>query len=333
MINTYAAFAAKDLLTPYSYESKNLEPFDIEIAITHCGICHSDVHLIDNDWGISNYPLVPGHEIVGTVQAKGKQVTWLNKGQRIGVGWQCGSCMQCLYCRKGENNLCAKQKATCVSQFGGFAQSIITDARFAFVLPEELDSASTAPLFCGGATVYSPLRRFIHKPLMHVGVIGIGGLGHLAIQFANAFGCEVTAFSSSKDKEQEALKLGANQFVSSVDFRQLRTLSSRFDLIINTAPHTLEWPLFINMLKPKSFLCFVGVPQEQLNIPVSALIGGRRGVCGSNIASPIEIEDMLQLAAKHKLGAVIETFPLSKVNDAIAKVRSNTIRYRAVLEV
>ncbi|MEO8964353.1 MAG: NAD(P)-dependent alcohol dehydrogenase [Gammaproteobacteria bacterium] len=332
MIHAYAATEAKKLLTPFDYKPRTLAPYDVEIAITHCGICHTDVHLVDNDWGISSYPLVPGHEIIGTVLSKGEKVIGLENGQRVGVGAQCASCMSCVYCETGEEQLCAKHQPTCLGQFGGFANSIITDARFVFLIPEKLESSRTAPLLCGGATVYSPLRRFIHSPLMRVGIIGIGGLGHLAIQFAKAFECEITAFSSSASKEKEARELGAAHFFSSVDFSQTTQLASYFDLIIDTAPNALEWPHFLKMLKPKCFLCLVGVPAEKLEIPAFSLIGGNRGICGSNIGSVHEIKEMLKLAEQNNIGAVVETFPMSDVNLALQKVRENKVRYRAVLE-
>jgi len=331
MINTYAALEAKQLLAPYNYTPNKLAPFDVEIAITHCGICHTDLHLIDNDWGISSYPLVPGHEIIGTIISKGAEVTWLEKGQRVGIGAQSGACMSCSYCETGEEHLCDQHQPTCLGKFGGFANAIICDGRFAFLLPEKLDAARTAPLLCGGATVYSPLRRFIQRPSMRVGIIGIGGLGHMAIQFAKAFECEITAFSTSPDKEQEARQLGATHFVSSVDISQSKQLASYFDLIIDTAPNPLPWGHYINMLKPKSFLCIVGLPSAKIDISAGSLIRCNRGICGSNIAGSHEIKEMLQLAEKHNIGAVVETFPLSAVNEAIKKVKENKIRYRAVL--
>ncbi len=208
-ISSWAATAADAPLQPFSYEPRELGPFDLEIAISHCGICHSDIHMLDNDWGMSTYPLVPGHEIIGTVRQAGSAVTKFTAGRRVGVGWQRSSCMECEWCVGGMETCCAGQQATCVGHHGGFAEAIRTDSRFAFAIPEDLPSAAAAPLLCGGVTVYTPLRDAV-RPSSRVGVIGIGGLGHMAIRFARAFGCEVTAFSTSPAKEEEARRLGAS---------------------------------------------------------------------------------------------------------------------------
>ena len=216
-IHAHAAMAPRQTLNPFQYEPAGLGPWDVEVAITHCGICHSDIHLIDNDWGISSYPLVPGHEIIGTVEDAGAEVKHLKKGQRVGVGWQRGSCLVCEQCLKGNENLCPENRATCVGNHGGFAERIRVDSRFAFPIPDALASENAAPLLCGGATVYSPLKNYGVVPSMRIGVIGIGGLGHLALQFANAFGCEVTAFSSTPDKEKEAGLFGAHRFIASAN--------------------------------------------------------------------------------------------------------------------
>ena len=188
----YAAHEQKGPLAPFVYEPGELGPNDVEIRVSHCGICHSDVHLVDGDWGASSYPMVPGHEIVGTVAAAGPAVRQLAVGQRVGVGWQCGACLECEWCVSGQENLCAQEEATCVERPGGFAERIRVDGRFAFPIPDALRSEHAAPLLCGGVTVYAPLARFA-RPSLRVGVIGIGGLGHLALQFARAMGCEVTA--------------------------------------------------------------------------------------------------------------------------------------------
>ncbi len=210
---SYAAMKEKSPLEKFEYEKPELKENEVEVKITHCGICHSDIHLIDNDWGISKYPLIPGHEIIGIVENIGKNVKHLSKGMRVGIGWQADSCGYCEYCLTGREQLCIKHQPTCVGRPGGFAKSIIVNSKFAIPLPEELESSTSAPLLCAGITVYNPLRNYNVKPHMKVGIIGIGGLGHLAIQFAKAFGCEVIAFSSSKDKEYEAKQLGAHQFV------------------------------------------------------------------------------------------------------------------------
>lgn len=203
-ISAYAAHEEKGSLHSFEYETLALAPDEVEVMVSHCGICHSDVHLVDNDWGVSDFPLVPGHEVIGTVAALGSAVSEFKVGQRVGIGWQCGSCLECDDCRRGEENLCSKSQPVAVGHYGGFADRVRSNARFVFPIPDALSSENAAPLLCGGITVYSPFRHYDVKPYMKVGVIGIGGLGHLALQFARAFGCEVTAFSHDPSKEKEA---------------------------------------------------------------------------------------------------------------------------------
>lgn len=330
-IRAYAATGAKQPLKEFSYDVKNLLDDFVEIKITHCGVCHSDIHLIDNDWGNALFPLVPGHEIVGTVTKAGSAVKEFSAGQRVGVGWQCGSCGQCEWCHRAEENLCPAQQATCLGNFGGFAESIRVHHRFVFSIPEKFTSAQVAPLFCGGVTVYSPLRQYIHSPTMRVGVIGVGGLGHLALQFAHAFGCEVFAFSHSPDKKAESLQLGANHFVTT-DETSLKKLQGQLDFIISTAPEQINWMPFINALRPKGKLCIVGAVAGNVNVPVFSLISGRKGIVGSNIGDCHTIEEMLEFAARRNINAHVETFLMSNVNEAIAKVKKGDVHYRAVLE-
>ena len=216
-IHGLAAHAAGAQLLPYKYDAGELAENEVEIKISHCGICHSDVHLINNDWGMSKYPFIPGHEIVGTVTAVGGAVRDRQIGERVGVGWQADSCGVCEYCRQGDEHLCAQSQPTCVGRNGGYADAIRVNSRFAIPVPEQLESENVAPLLCAGITVYTPLRNHGVRPSSRVGVIGIGGLGHLGLQFARAFGAEVTAFSTSKDKEEEAQSLGAHHFVNTRD--------------------------------------------------------------------------------------------------------------------
>src|SRR6202789_701599 len=233
-IRGLATHAAGAQLLPYKYAVEELGPDEVEVKITHCAVCHSDIHLIDNDWGISKYPFIPGHEIVGTVTLVGSSVHDLKVGQRVGIGWQADSCGICEWCRQGDENLCAKSQPTCVGRNGGYADAIRVNSRFAIPVPESLESENVAPLLCGGVTVYSPLRNLLARPASRVGVIGIGGLGHLGLQFARAFGCEVTAFSTSADKEAEAKELGAHNFVNSRATGALKKVANSFDLILST---------------------------------------------------------------------------------------------------
>jgi uncharacterized zinc-type alcohol dehydrogenase-like protein len=333
-IHGHAAYEAKQALKPFAYEPGELGPYDVEVRIEFCGICHSDIHLIDDDWAMSRYPFIPGHEIVGVVTALGRQVTHLKAGQRVGIGWQAGSCMQCEWCMRGSENLCSHSAATCVGRHGGYAELVRADSRFAFAIPDELDSASTAPLMCGGVTVYSPMRHFGVEPWSKVGIVGIGGLGHLAIKFARAFGCEVTAFSSSPGKEKESRSLGAHHFVLSKDPDQMAKAADSLDFILTT-PHTdLDWAAYLNALRPKGTLCAVGAPATALlNVSPVLLLLKEKKICGSNTGGRATIEEMLAFAARHHIGATVEVMPMAKVNAALDKVRAGKARYRMVLKV
>ena len=326
-----AAHAAGAHLLPYKYDPGELGPNEVEVRISHCGVCYSDVHLIDNDWGFSRYPFVPGHEIVGTVAAVGTGVTQRTVGQRVGIGWQANSCGVCEWCRKGEEQLCPKNQPTCVGRNGGFADCVRVNWRFSILIPEAIPSEQAAPLLCAGITVYSPLRNNGVRPSSKVGIIGIGGLGHLGIQFARAFGAEVTAFSSSKDKEEEAFKLGAHKFVNTRETGAIKKMAGCFDLLLNTVNAEQDWMGYVSALRPNGKLCFVGVPPGALSIPVAALLGQERSIAGSVIGSPGDLAEMLDVAARHNIQAITERFPMDKANDAVAKVKKNQVRYRAVL--
>jgi uncharacterized zinc-type alcohol dehydrogenase-like protein len=331
LIQGYAVHAAGAELLPFKYDPGELNPYDVEVRVTHCGVCHSDAHLIDNDWGTSQYPLIPGHEIVGTVSAIGSAVLGFTIGERVGIGWQSNSCGRCEWCRKGEENLCAQAQPTCVHRHGGFAEAVRVNARFAVRLPEALDSETTAPLLCAGITVYSPLRTLGINPYSRVGVIGVGGLGHLALQFARVFGAEVTAFSTSAAKEKDALELGAHHFVNSRESKSVNGLAGSFDLIISTINADLDWAAFVNTLRPHGTLCFVGAPAKPVALPAFPLISVARSVCGSNTGSPARISEMLDVAARHGVKAKVEKFKMADANAAVKRLRKSQVRYRAVL--
>jgi len=332
-IHGHAAFGAKQQLMGFSYEPGELEPHDVEVRVEFCGICHSDIHLIDNDWAMSRYPFIPGHEIVGVVTGYGSAVSRLKIGQRVGIGWQAASCMECEWCMRGSENLCSASVATCIGRHGGYAERVRVDSRFAFPIPDGLDSASAAPLLCGGVTVYSPLRNFGVRSWSKVGIVGIGGLGHLAIKFARAFGCEVTAFSSRADKEEASHQLGAPHFVYSQDPDQIARAADSLDFVLTT-PHTdLDWRAYLNILRPRGTLCTVGAPvSATLNFsPVFLLIKEKR-ICGSNTGGRATIEEMLAFAARHGIGATVEIMPMAYVNAALEKVRTGKARFRMVLK-
>ena len=331
-IHAQAARTKQGPLAPFDYEPQPLGAHDVEIAITHCGICHSDVHLVDGDWGMGSYPMVVGHEIVGLVSAVGSEVRHLKTGDRVGVGWQRSACLECDACRAGDENLCAQNQATCVGHFGGFAERIHVDGRFAFPVPEGLASDVAAPLLCGGATVYSPLRRWV-KPAMRVGVVGIGGLGHLALQFASAMGCEVTAISSTPDKEAEARSFGAHRFLATRDPKALSSAAGSLDFILSTVFVTPDWDGLLGALRPNGVLCLVGVTSEPLSVQAFTLLAGQKSVTGSAIGGRPAIREMLAFAARHGIAAKAQVRPLAQADAALGDVRKGRARYRIVLAV
>ena len=330
-IHGFAVHAAGAHLLAYKYDPGELQTHEVEIKISHCGVCHSDVHLIDNDWGISKYPFIPGHEIVGTVVGVGSGVKDRTMGERVGVGWQADICGICEWCRQGQEHLCAKSQPTCVGRNGGFADRVRVNSRFAVPIPTAIESENAAPLMCGGITVYAPLMNYGVRPSSRVGVIGIGGLGHLGVQFAKAFGAEVTAFSTSKDKEAEAKELGAHEFVNTRDTGALKKVAGSFDFLLSTVSADQDWQAYVNALRPKGTLCLVGAAPSPIQIQGSSLLLSQKAVAGSPIGSPHDLAEMLDVAARHGVKAITERFAMAKANDAVTKVKKNQVRYRAVL--
>lgn len=330
-IHGLGVHAAGAQLLPYKYDPGALGANEVEIKISHCGICRSDVHLIDNDWGFSKYPFIPGHEIVGTVVAMGADVRNHAIGQRVGVGWQADSCGICEWCRQGDEHLCALSQPTCVGRNGGYADKIRVNARFAIPVPTVLDSENAAPLLCAGIAVYGPLKNYGVRPSSRVGIIGIGGLGHLGVQFAKAFGAEVTAFSTSKGKEADAKRLGAHHFVNTLDTGALKKVAGSFDLLLSTVTADQDWGAYVNALRPKGMLCALGASPSPMQLPVFSLIFGQKSVSGSSVGSPRDLYEMLDVAGRHNVKAITERFAMAKANEAVAKVKKYQVRYRAVL--
>jgi uncharacterized zinc-type alcohol dehydrogenase-like protein len=274
---------------------------------------------------------VPGHEIVGVVQQLGAEVNNLVVGTRVGIGWQSGACLECEWCASGRDNLCPESQATCVGRYGGFADTVIADSRYVFPLPDGITSENAAPLFCAGITVYSPLSLNNIRPHMRVGVVGVGGLGHLALQFANAFGCEVTAFSSSPSKEPESRVFGADRFINSHDPGELEAAAGTQDFVIVTVNVDLDWQAYLNVLKPGGHLCFVGAVPSPMPIHAMALIAGGKSLSGSPIGGRKAIAEMLDFAARHGIEPQVEVMPIYQVNEAFERIRANQARYRIVL--
>src|SRR6056297_3389022 len=331
MINAYAAFEPKGELKPYQYDPGELRAHEVEIDVRYCGICHSDLSMIDNEWGLASYPLVPGHEVVGSVGQVGRDVTSLKPGDSVGLGWHSHYCHQCSSCHSGDHNLCGDATMTIVGHHGGFADKVRADAASVIPIPEGIDLKSAGPLFCGGVTVFNPLLQFGIKPTDKVAVIGIGGLGHLALQFLNAWGCEVTAFTSSESKQQEALDLGAHKVLNSRDPEAIESAAGSFDYIISTVNVKLDWNTYVNTLKPKGRLHFVGATLEPLDLGVFPLMMGQRSVSGSPVGSPATIERMLEFARLHDIRPQVEVYPMSEINEAFDHLKSGEARYRVVL--
>jgi alcohol/geraniol dehydrogenase (NADP+) len=329
--NGWAAVHPQEALVQIAFTPGALRPEQVQVKVESCGICHSDLSMLDNDWGNSSYPLVPGHEVVGIVEKMGDQVKGLSVGDRVGIGWFSGSCLSCRPCLSGNHNLCVTGEQTIVGRPGGFADRVRANWEWAIKLPPALDPASAGPLFCGGITVFAPLLDFGVKPTDRVGVIGIGGLGHLALQFLNKWGCEVTAFTSSEAKADEAKRLGAHEVVATHDKAALAKLAGRFNFIIVTANVPLEWDSYLAALAPDGRLHFVGAVLEPVPVSAFSLISARKSISGSPLGSPATVATMLEFCARHQIAPVIETFPMSEVNAALDHLRAGKARHRVVL--
>jgi alcohol/geraniol dehydrogenase (NADP+) len=332
MIHAYAAHKPGQELKPFEYEPGPLGDSEVEIQVEYCGICHSDLAMLDNDWGMSQYPLIPGHEVVGKISALGSSVHHLQLGQTVGLGWYSNSCMVCEWCMSGSHNLCLTVEGTILGRYGGFADKVRAHQAWVVPLPEGLNPATVGPLFCGGITVFNPLVQFDIQPTDRVGVIGIGGLGHMALRFLKAWGCDVTAFSTSADKEAEARELGAQHFVNSRDPQSLKAVANSFDLILSTVNGDLDWPTYIDALRPKGRLHLVGAPPSPIALAIFPMITGQKSLSGSPLGSPATTAKMLDFAARHQIEPITETFAFSQVNEALDRLRSGKARYRVVLK-
>lgn len=331
MIKAYTAHSKGAPLQLSEYDPGQLGTEEVEIDVAYCGLCHSDLSIWKNDWGISQYPLIPGHEVVGTVAHIGDSVKQLKPGQKVGLGWFSGSCMTCPNCMSGEHNLCPEANQTIIGRQGGFADRVRAKAEWVIPLPDSLDFAKAGPLFCGGITVFNPFVINGIRPTDRIGVVGIGGLGHLALQFARAWGCEVTAFSSSADKESEALELGAHQFVASRDPKAIEAIANTLDFILVTINVPLDWEPFLSTLRAKGRLHFVGA-QPELSAPFFPLLAGQKSISASPLGSPATMAKMLEFCARHKIAPVVEEMPMSQINKAFERLEQGRPRYRIVLK-
>ncbi len=330
-IRAYAASAAREPLSLIEYDPGELAPDEVEIDVAYCGLCHSDLSMWGNDWMQSRYPFVPGHEVVGTVAAKGESVVHLEVGQKVGLGWYSRSCGTCEPCLSGDQNLCASAGQTIVGRHGGFAEKVRAQALWVAPLPDALDFSAAGPLFCGGITVFNPILECGVLPTDRVGVVGIGGLGHMALQFLNRWGCEVTAFSSSPEKEEAARGYGAHHYVSSRDSDAIRKLGASLDFILVTVNVELDWEAFLGALKPKGRLHLVGAAPK-VESPVFTLLEKQRSIGGSPLGSPAAVNRMLEFSARHGLAPKTEIMPMSEANRAFQRLEEEKPAHRLVLQ-
>lgn len=333
MFHGYAATAVGEKLKPFTFDPGPLRDHEVEVRVTHCGICHSDLSMIHNEWAISTYPVVPGHEAVGVVESVGSRVTSVKPGDRVGVGWWSNSCGTCEWCRGGERNLCPQAEGTIVGRHGGFADRVRCDATFAIRIPDAMGSSGAAPLLCAGTTVFQPFEEYEIRPTSRVAVLGIGGLGHLALQFADKWGCEVTAFTTSLDKSEELRRLGADHVASSRDEAGFAKLAGSFDFIISTVAVDLPWAKYLAMLRPKGTLCTVGIPTGPVGFTANDVINGDKRFVGASGGNPLQMERMLRFCVQHGITAQVQEFAMTQVNEALEKLRRNEARYRYVLVV
>lgn len=333
-IKAYAALEQGGKLQPFEYDPGELGKEQIEIRVTHCGICHSDLSMRNNEWNWTAYPFVGGHEAIGVITALGNNASGksFEIGDTVGLGWNAGSCKHCDQCLAGNQIDCPELEQTIIGRNGGFADRVRFNWEWAVKLPTGMDPAKAGPLFCGGITVFNPFVKLDIKPTDKVGVVGIGGLGHLALQFADKWGCDVTAFSSSPDKTQELKKLGADNVVNSRSDSELEKLQRTFDMILVTVNVPLNWGAYLAALAPKGQMHVVGAVSEPLPIPAVGLISGQKSVSGTATGSPAIVRKMVDFCARHNIEAVTETFPMSKINDAFEHLESGKARYRIVLE-
>lgn len=327
----YAAKEAGAQLELTDIDLGELGPDEVEIEVDYCGLCHSDLSMLANDWGLSDYPFVPGHEVSGRIVEKGDNVTNLETGRKVGLGWNSNSCGECRECVSGEQHLCADVQGTIIERPGGFASRVRANANWAFPLPDDLDPATVGPLFCGGITVFSPIVISGVQPTDRVGVVGIGGLGHMALQFANKWGCEVTAFSTSPEKEEETRKLGAHHFVDSKDDAALDKVADSLDFILVTVNVELDWSKYIAALRPQGKLHLVGAAPK-VESEVFPLLAKQRSIGASPTGSPSTVMDMLDFSARHDIAPEIETMPMSEINEAFKKLDEESPAHRIVLK-
>ncbi|MGI4832244.1 MAG: NAD(P)-dependent alcohol dehydrogenase [Janthinobacterium lividum] len=338
----YAVHSATDTLGPFDFERREVGPHDVQFEILFCGVCHSDIHQVRNEWGNSVYPMVPGHEIVGRVTAVGEHVKKFKTGDLAGVGCLVDSCRECDNCQKGLEQFCrqgatgtynAEDKKYGGLTYGGYSNQIVVDENYVVKVSDKLDLAAVAPLLCAGITTYSPLKHWKVGPGHKVAVVGLGGLGHMAVKFAAAFGADVTVLSTSPSKEADAAALGAHHFALTKDPEQLPSLASKFDFIVDTvsAPH--DYNMYLSMLNTDGVMICVGVPPTPMEVLGFNLLGGRRSIAGSAIGGLPETQEMLDYCAEHNIVSDIELIDMNYISEAYERMLKGDVKYRFVVDM
>ncbi|GAB5382639.1 MAG: NAD(P)-dependent alcohol dehydrogenase [Aliiglaciecola sp.] len=341
-ISAYAAKSEDGDMQPYSIERRDVQANDVQLDILFCGVCHSDLHAVKNDWGNSTYPLVPGHEIIGKVTHVGGDVTKFSKGDTVGIGCLVDACLDCEACDDDLEQHCFNQPTMTYNSetddpggrtYGGYSKSIVVREEFVLKVPENLDKAGAAPLLCAGITTYSPLHQYGVKEGMTVGVIGLGGLGHMGIKLSVAMGAKTVMITTSKSKAEDAKSLGADDVLISSDKESMKKWASKFDFLLNTIPVGHDINPYIKLLKHDSTMCLVGAIEPLEKVNGALLIGGRKTVAGSLIGGLKETQDMLDFCGKHDVVSTIEKIKMSEINDAFERMQDNDVRYRFVIDM
>ncbi|TGD83212.1 NAD(P)-dependent alcohol dehydrogenase [Hymenobacter wooponensis] len=337
----YAAPAVNEPLVPFDFQRRDVGAHDVRIEILYCGVCHSDLHQVRDEWGGSIFPMVPGHEIVGRVVEVGAHVKGFKAGDLAGVGCMVNSCQHCPECNEGLEQYCdegfvgtygAQDRDSTVT-YGGYSNHVVVTEKFVLHVSEKLDLARVAPLLCAGITTWSPLRQWKAKAGDRVAVMGLGGLGHMAVKFAAALGCEVTVFSTSPNKEADARALGAHKFVVSKDQESMKSVSNYFDLIINTVSATMDLTPYISTLRLDGTMVLLGVPPEAPQLHAFNLIAKRRRIAGSLIGGIQETQEMLDFCAEHNVMSDVEVIPMNYINEAYERMLKSDVKYRFVLDL
>ena len=333
----YAAQSARSPLSPFEIERREVRDRDVLIEIAYCGVCHSDIHQVRDEWGGSIFPMVPGHEIVGKVTRVGARVERLKVGDLAGVGCMVDSCRKCAPCRHDLEQFCEQGAAMTYNgtemdrktpTYGGYSTHVLVDERFALRVQPGVDLAGVAPLLCAGITTYSPLRHWKATKGSRVGVVGLGGLGHMAVKLAASMGCEVTMLSTSRSKEGDARRLGAHEFGLTSDDATFKKLAGRFDLIVDTISAAHDYNKYLGMVKVDGAMVLLGVPPQPAPVSAFSLIGGRKSLAGSLIGGIAETQEMLDYCAQHRIVADVEVIPIQKINEAYERMLKGDVRYR-----